>query len=59
MSYKGELLFEGTKFKSYFKQDLIIEQTFLEYDEIPEDMVNAIVSIAVCVPGRGRKSLLL
>lgn len=35
MSYKGELLFEGTKFKSYFKQDLIIEQTFLEYDEIP------------------------
>lgn len=35
MSYKGELLFEGTNFKSYFKQDLIIEQTFLEYDEIP------------------------
>ena len=22
MSYKGELLFEGTNFKSYFKQDL-------------------------------------
>lgn len=35
MSYKGELLFEGTNFKSYFKQDLAIERTFLEYDEIP------------------------
>lgn len=35
MSYKGELLFEGTNFKSYFKQDLTIERTFLEYDEIP------------------------
>lgn len=34
MSYKGELLFEGTNFKSYFKQDLTIERTFLEYDEI-------------------------
>lgn len=35
MSYKGELLFDGTNFKSHFKQDLMIEQTFLEYDEIP------------------------
>lgn len=35
MSYKGELLFEGTNFKSYFKQDLTIERTLLEYDEIP------------------------
>lgn len=35
MSYKGKLLFDGTNFKSYFKQNLIIERTFLEYDEIP------------------------
>jgi hypothetical protein len=35
MCYKGELLFEGTNFKSSFKQDLIIERAFLEYDEIP------------------------
>ena len=39
MSYKGELLFEGTNFKSYFKQDLTIERTFLEYDEIPLPVV--------------------
>lgn len=35
MCHKGELLFEGTNFKSFFKQDLIIERAFLEYDEIP------------------------
>lgn len=35
MCHKGELLFEGANFKSFFKQDLIIERAFLEYDEIP------------------------
>lgn len=47
MHSKETLLFEGTNFKKYFKRDLFIEKSLLEYDGIP--------LLCVCIDDSGQR----
>ena len=47
MHSKETLLFEETNFKKYFKRDLFIEKSLLEYDGIP--------LLCVCIDDSGQR----